>query len=273
MRFQFLPLLMLLSLASASARGEDIAPVEIPAPMLTCPQCGTWSLEWGSGGTSGEAVEIAPGRVVLPGRGEYCASVIKQRVETREYGDRHYLTTIALSPTCNAASADTLLMQIDVSTGFSKDGSLADMKLFYPSSSREIYAARGWNDVRESPCDAGAGGPSTRCWARISALSYKRLALTVLEIQRSLPPQEAGAFVRRFNPASFAIALVKFCDRREATRGSGSWPSAWSLNCQDERMNRKIVELEDWNTCRSTAGARCKAPNAGFDKSKDPYAD
>lgn len=259
-------LLLILLLAGFSARADD-TPL---APLLTCPHCGSWDLVWGSRGTAGETVVIAPERVTIPALGEYCVHAVKQTVAPGQYGERHYLATIDLALACGASDSGHMRLTIDVTQGAYRDGSHADITITDATTTKEVFKASGWNDARESPCETGSGNSSYQCGARAHALSYKRLAYVAYVVQAAMPKRAAYRFAKTFKPASFALAVAAFCDKREAQRGVGGWPAVYSMICQDARIGSKVAELEAWEACNSAHRPHCKVPGSHFDTSQEP---
>jgi hypothetical protein len=234
-----------------------------------CPQCGEWDLDHASSGIAGEKIVMTATGADLPGMGRFCAHLLTQGVKT-EGDNRMYHLTFNLAPgdDCATAIPESLRLTVTLSSHVGTDGSFADIRIDDSSAKQALLTAHGWNSVRFDPCSAGGGRVGAECMSVVLAQQYKRLALLAYEAQLRSSNRDATLFARRFHPATYAVSVAHFCDRREAESGSGGNPHFWSLTCQEKLIADKLRTIQAWMACTPGSTTRCRMPDQRFKRSK-----
>lgn len=263
MRVRFLSLLLLVSTPVFA----DDKPSQPPPP--TCPQCGKWELNGGTGGVTGEWVLIKPERVDIPSLGSFCAHTTRKSIDIDPDERRRHLVVLNLGrgDECATPDSDSLRMELEVRTGSMTEGSYAHMAIYPSSQTKALFEASGWNTERENPCDSGLNAPFIDCYVMDYAGLYKRLSYEAFDISRGLAKREAALFNRRFSPAAFAAKVEEFCDKQGTLWGAGSGTTLVSYSCQVERLQAKLHELEAWQACIGERKRACAVPGLAFDRS------
>lgn len=253
-------------------QGAPVSPAVETAP-LACPHCGSWELSSSEPvGAVGERVSIGLDSVSFPTCGEFRSEVSSQSASVDPNGRRVYRTSLTLRPMltdrlCAASPGDSLRLDVVVSVGYSTDGGLADFSVFKPGETAATLVARGWNFARDNPCDSGSGNGSAACLQIANARLYRSLAQESYGVYAAAPFSKSYSVARQFNPARFAAATLRFCLKREADSGGGSWPYVSGLGCQAKRMQSKLSEFHAWRSCVAAGMKGCAFPDERFDTS------
>lgn len=185
---------------------------------------------------------------------------------------RTFLVTMALQQVsaesvCATSPEVPIRLEIRIGVGYNRDGGVADLQVFKPDQASPVLVAGAWNFMRDDPCGSGSGNGSASCMQIAVAKKYKALAYEVFDAHASVKPQVSAALAKQFNLASFSAATFRFCLKREAESGGGSWPYVWALSCQVERLDDKLTELRAWRTCHDQKRTNCRPITHIFVKS------
>ncbi len=261
-----------ISLLLASA-GFSAAAQPMPTPALECPQCGSWQINWANpSGVVGERITVGTDSVEFPACGRFHVNSLQTSASISPVGYRSYRVMVLLQPflaegKCSTPPDSMLSMEVEIGVGYNRDGGRAQFSIYKSNVATPVVTAEAWNFERDNPCDSGSGSGSVACLQIANARTYKLFATEVYRAHTELAPRESAALSRRLNPATFAATTLAFCIKREEERGFGSWPYAWALTCQSERLQQKMTELRTWRACLESKSAGCSVPTSIFDQS------
>ena len=259
---------LLLASAGFSALAQPV-----PPPALECPQCGSWQINSANpSGVVGERISVGTDSVEFPACGKFNVNSLRTSEAISPDGYRTYRVVLITRPLwsegkCSTPPDSTLRMEVEIGVGFNKDGGRAQFSIYKSNAEAPVVTAEAWNFERDNPCDSGSGFGSVACLQISNARTYKLFATEVYRAQTELASRESTALSRRLNPATFAAATLAFCLKREEETGFGSWPYAWALTCQSERLDQKLAELRTWRACLESKSSGCVVPTSNFDRS------
>ena len=258
---------LLLSLLAFAVSAEE-------RPPLQCPHCGTWDENRSTpGGAAGERIVVNADTISIPICGQFAFVVEKQELLPEPRDQRTYRTSLTLKPLqtdllCNANPDERLRLEVEISVGYHNDGGLGEFQVYRATENQPVLVATAWNYERDNPCDSGSGNGSAACMQIASARLYQTLSLEAYDAYALSRSRQIARFTQQFNPAWFADATMKFCERREAESGGGSWPYVHALHCQYRLFEAKLAEVRSWNVCQSKRNSvKCKFPSEAFNRS------